>query len=309
MRRYVQALSALLINPFWAVFWKGPIYQGKLKHICAPGLNCYSCPVAVFACPIGTIQNLLASPGALQALSTGKGAVLVLFFVFGFLGTIGVLVGRAACGWACPFGLFQELMYKLPTRKFNIPPSWSYMKYAILVVLVLAFPLLLKPAVIYGPPALEQGEPWFCKILCPAGTLEASLPLTTAGALQKQYPYSLGWLFVWKVSVLFVLLVLMVYTRRPFCRTLCPLGALWGLCNYVSLYQLRMEEQRCTRCDRCLEVCPVQIKIYQSPSSPDCIRCLECVKVCPEACILTPSERRKSWPVPERSSADMGGSR
>ena len=62
-RRLIQLYSALLHNAHVKGFISGQIYQGKAKYACAPGFNCYSCPAAAGACPLGAIQNALASAG------------------------------------------------------------------------------------------------------------------------------------------------------------------------------------------------------------------------------------------------------
>ena len=62
-RRLVQVYSALLYNAHLKGFITGEIYRGKTKAVCVPGFNCYSCPGAVGACPLGSIQNALASAG------------------------------------------------------------------------------------------------------------------------------------------------------------------------------------------------------------------------------------------------------
>ncbi len=87
-RTYVQAGAALLQNSY---FFK------NLKFCPTPALNCYACPLAVTACPIGTLQNLIL-----------KGYLPLA--ILGFLITVGAAVGRAACGWACPFGFAQDLL-------------------------------------------------------------------------------------------------------------------------------------------------------------------------------------------------------
>ena len=60
-RHAVQALWALVSNSWLAGFAQGRIYSGKLKTVCLPGLNCYSCPGALGSCPIGALQAVLGS--------------------------------------------------------------------------------------------------------------------------------------------------------------------------------------------------------------------------------------------------------
>lgn len=263
-RRAAQFLSALFANSFFAGFARLDIYQGKLKYICVPFLNCYSCPGAVASCPVGSLQFLLAS--ATHSLS---------LYVLGVLVSAGAAAGRFVCGWLCPFGLFQELLAKITAKKFPLPGPLTWAKYPVLVFTV-ALPVLL---VNRG----GTGAPYFCQYLCPAGTLEAGLPL---GLGRPELRALLGSLFAWKAGVLAVFLAAMIFTYRPFCRSACPLGAFYGLFNPVSFWRLEIAARNCNRCRRCEQQCPLAIPVYRRPNSPECIRCLACTKACPNGAIF-----------------------
>ena len=60
-RRLIQVYAALLYNAHIKGYIKGDIYTGHIKNFCVPGFNCYSCPGAIGACPLGALQNALAS--------------------------------------------------------------------------------------------------------------------------------------------------------------------------------------------------------------------------------------------------------
>ena len=109
LRKWVQSLSALAVNAHLKGFFTGKIDTGPLKHFCVPGLNCYSCPGAVGACPIGAIQAVVGSRKGFP------------FLVVGWLALLGVLLGRFVCGWLCLFGLVQELLYKLKEEGYEFP--------------------------------------------------------------------------------------------------------------------------------------------------------------------------------------------
>lgn len=264
-RRLSQAVSAVIINSHWHSLFARTIYSGSLKGFCVPGLNCYSCPLAIFACPIGSIQHIFSQ--IRPSITAGK--YYLGFYVIGTLGIVGSAVGRMACGWICPFGALQDLLYKIPSPKIEIPRLFSYFKYAVLLVTVFILPAMVVDAFGYG-------EVWFCKYLCPAGTLEAGIPLT---ALSAPLRSQIGYQFWLKFSILVFFLALMIPVRRPFCRTTCPLGAVYSLFNQVSILKLSVSSE-CITCDRCYKVCPMGIKVYENPNSKDCIRCLDCVKVC-----------------------------
>ena len=267
-RTYIQACWALLTNSYASGFINGTIYQGNVKSVCVPGLNCYSCPGAWGACPMGSLQNALA--GRVTGFP---------FYVVGTLITIGALLGRIVCGWLCPFGLIQDLFFKIPPKKkVRRLPGEKYLRklrYVVLIVMGIILPLFAKGN--FG-----VGSPWFCKWICPSGTMIGGLPLI---ALNEELRSVLGWLFSWKMLVLAVLLAGSVFLFRPFCRYLCPLGAIYGLMNPVSLVKIRVSKSRCTSCGACQRACGLDVPVYREPNSADCIRCGKCITVCPHSAL------------------------
>ncbi|MFZ2087920.1 MAG: 4Fe-4S binding protein, partial [Desulfobaccales bacterium] len=241
-RRLVQILVSLGTNGYLLFPFTLDIYKGPLKAVCHPGLNCYACPGALLSCPVGAFQNFM---GAIR-LSTGvipqAGSV-----VLGYLGFIGVLLGRIPCGWLCPFGFIQELIYKIPSPKFSLwrPLRWG--KYVVLAVLVILAPLFLIDKV-------GLGQPWFCKLLCPAGTLLGAFPLL---AIKPNLWENLGLWFLNKMVWLTLILVGAVFISRFFCRLLCPLGAFYSLFNKISLTKIDFVEGNCVHCLACVPVCPM----------------------------------------------------
>ena len=276
-RTVVQLCFTALGNGYAAGFAQGKIYKGKGKLVCMPGLNCYSCPGALGACPIGSRQAVLADRNHRFA-----------FYVVGFLLVFGALLGRLVCGWLCPFGLVQDLLYKIPfVRKRKKLPGdrWlRYLKYGILAGFVIILPLTVLDIV-------GQGRPWFCQYICPSGTLFAGIPLIAANPPLQA---ALGWLFTWKAAILAVLVVLSVFVYRPFCRYLCPLGAIYGLFNPIALYRYEIDPSRCTACGRCQKACKLDIPVYRQPNSPECIRCGACRRACPESAIHSTLPRKKT---------------
>lgn len=59
IRLFVQAAFAALSNGYIKGFANGKIFEGDSKFLCVPGMNCYSCPGALGACPIGSLQATL----------------------------------------------------------------------------------------------------------------------------------------------------------------------------------------------------------------------------------------------------------
>ncbi|MDO5423951.1 MAG: 4Fe-4S binding protein [Eubacteriales bacterium] len=267
-RLTVQALWAFLTNSYLTGFRNGSIYRGNLKKLCVPGLNCYSCPGALGACPIGALQAVIGSWNFKAA-----------FYVSGFLIFVGALVGRLVCGWLCPFGLIQELLHKIPFFKkigtFRGDKLLRKLKYVVLVVFVILLPMFLVDV-------LGQGAPYFCKLICPAGTLEGGIPLVL---LNKAMRGTVGWLYAWKNLILGVTVFLSILIYRPFCKYLCPLGAIYAVFQPISVFRYRVDEEKCVGCGKCAKACKMQVDPVRDANSRECIRCGECKKVCPTGAI------------------------
>ncbi len=315
-RRLIQVISAVLYNCNIGGFAEGKIYQGASKGMCVPGLNCYSCPGAIGSCPLGSVQSALVSakykffaegkiyqgaskgmcvpglncyscPGAIGSCPLGSVQSALVsakykfpYYIIGILLLFGILLGRVICGFLCPFGLIQELLYKIPTKKVK-KGKWSeklsLLKYVILVVFVIIIPITMS-------------APGFCKYICPAGTLEAGVPLVSsnAGTLEAGVPLvssnqrlqSLtGFLFNWKIGIMITILVMTVFVFRGFCRFLCPLGAFYGLFNKISVFGFVIDENKCTGCNACTITCKLDVK---KVGDMECVQCGECINKCKE---------------------------
>lgn len=262
MRGWIQAGATLLSNIHLSNFFKGGIYQGSGKAVCVPGLNCYSCPAASGACPIGAFQAV-----------AGSSKFGFSYYITGFLILVGVLLGRFVCGFLCPFGWLQDLLHKIPGRKIStgrLKPL-TYMKYAVMIGTVILLPALMINDV-------GMGDPYFCKYICPQGVLEGALPLAAANAGIRS---ALGTLFTRKLIILMAVGILSVVFYRPFCKWVCPLGAFYGLMNKVALLGVEVDRGKCVSCGRCAEVCKMDVDITRTPNHGECIRCGKCVTVCP----------------------------
>ena len=268
IRLIVQACFAALSNGYIKGFTQGSLYQGDIKYVCTPGLNCYSCPGAFASCPIGSLQATLNSRDYYISL-----------YAAGILVVTGTFLGRFVCGFLCPFGLVQDLLFKIPfVKKIRTLPGEKFLRwlrYLILLVFVILLPVFVMD--ITG-----LGQPWFCKYICPAGTLEGGIPQTL---LNENLRGAIGFLFKWKVSILVVTVISSIIIYRPFCRYICPLGAIYGLFNKVSFYRYKVDPDKCTKCGACQKICKLNIKVYENPNSLDCIRCGECKAGCPKKAI------------------------
>ena len=264
-RRLVQLYAALLQNAHLRGFAEGKIYTGPTKAVCVPGLNCYSCPGAVGACPLGALQNAIAASASRPA-----------FYVVGLLLLFGLTLGRVICGWLCPVGLIQELAYKAPTpklKKNRYTRALSWLKYVILAVFVVIVPFWYS--------LQKYPVPAFCKYICPAGTLEGAVGLLAHPVNTEKFSM-LGLLFTRKFVILALVLTACVFIYRAFCRFVCPLGAIYGLFARIALLGVRVDAARCSGCGACLRACPMDVRRV---GDHECIHCGACMDACPEKAI------------------------
>lgn len=267
-RHIIQLVSAAFFNGYIKGFFKGSIFTGNSKILCVPVLNCYSCPGALGACPIGSIQAVL-----------GSTKFNFSFYVLGIVMLFGIVFGRIMCGFLCPFGLIQDLLYKIPLKKSAVPQkadkAFRKLKYAVLLIMVIILPIIAVNK--YG-----VGSPYFCKWICPAGTLEGGIPLLF---LNESLRKSIGFIFRWKAAVLIIIVILSVFIYRPFCRYICPLGAIYGLYNRVSFFGMNLDKEKCSSCKACEKACPMRVNLTEKINTAECIRCGKCSEVCHKGAI------------------------
>ena len=298
----IQGCFFILTNSFMIGWIKGSIYQGKLKYLCVPGMNCYSCPGAFGACPIGSLQAILDDFDTSKSWFDPVSGTYVKFplywvavYVIGIIMVFGAVCGRLVCGLLCPFGGVQDLLYKIPVKKLKLPrddrsiektknPKLTrallavdrylrYAKYAFLIIMVIFLPLIVK------------ADPWFCKYVCPSGMLLGGIPLMSRNA---DLAAAAGSLTLFKLCILVSMVVISIFLYRPFCRYICPLGAIYSLFNKVSLYKYGIDDSKCNRgkgCSACARACPMGVDPVKDPNNLECIRCGTCNATCPQKAI------------------------
>ncbi|MBQ6001653.1 MAG: 4Fe-4S binding protein [Synergistaceae bacterium] len=284
-RKIIQLYSALLYNAHLRGFVSGEIYRGVTKFACVPGLNCYSCPAAIGACPLGALQNALGSANH-----------RVGWYVLGIILLYGVILGRTVCGWLCPMGFIQELLHKIPTFKIaksKFTRILSHLKYVLLAVLVVIMPLWY--AVYHDMPM-----PGFCKYICPAGTFEGAIGLLSNSANSDMFGM-LGVFFTSKFALMIILALACIFFYRAFCRFICPLGAIYGFFNRFNIVGVKVDENLCTNCGNCIRACKMDVRFV---GDRECINCGECAKVCGQKAIAfrfgsseSPAKPRLIWGI------------
>lgn len=253
-RTITQTISFVMLH---SSFWD----WAQVKWLCNPVLSCHSCPLAWFACPIGVFVHY-------------SGYHVIPYLALGTVVVIGVLFARLLCGWVCPFGFLQDLLYKIPTWKFLMPAWTRFIKYGVLIFGVFLIPFFLG----------EQTAFSFCRI-CPAAALQSTIPnLINTGASVFQT------LIMVKLGFLVFFMVLTTFSYRAFCKVVCPIGAFLAPLNTVSLWKMKPPTHDCISCGWCDKACPPagnpssRVATGESTSrNMDCVLCYECKKVCPMA--------------------------
>lgn len=278
-RKWIQLISTVVQNIYPGFFTTNHIYSGFFKNFYCLGLNCHSCPASIFACPLGILQNLFASVRILSS----KLLIGSFSYILSSLFLFSLILGRFICGWLCPFGFFQDLIYKIPFFKKRIPiplKTRFYFKFALLITII------ILP--IFKVNEFGYGILYFCKYICPAGTLEAGYFTLL---LQPSLISLIGFTFFLKTFILIFFIILTLMDLRFFCKNICPLGLIYGIFNKIGLFKLSFNSNTCNACKVCEKVCPSNLSIPEEINSPECIRCLNCLKICPTKSIKLEIQR------------------
>lgn len=192
-----------------------------------------------------------------MALAGASPQLWAVFLLAALFSTL--LVKRAACSFACPLFPVGELLWRAGAKLFGrnfVAPFWFDLALRSAKYLVLGWVILAL-----------AGKP--------TGTALISVPM-----------------------VLFIagLLVLSLFFQMPWCRYLCPAGALLGLVAMASLLKIRRSPQHCVRCHKCSNRCPANLPVMLRTTlrSPECFACYRCVDGCPAPGALdlaTPGKR------------------
>ena len=251
-----------------------------------PFLNCQSCEMATGACPVGQAQmGILDKSVPLLALGTIVATAAVL--------------GRALCGWLCPFGLFSDILDRISLRRFVPSHRWRIGGYVVGGLLIAATLVFVAAGI--------TGQAPFCSTVCASGKLYGLLPYyaTTAAPEVARLDAAGGTgTFIYHAALFGLFLVAAVLiSGRVFCRYLCPLGAALGLAHRVSAVRVVHHAAHCSGCEQCLPSCPMGIDLARPDflTQSSCIRCGRCVAVC--------ARGARTWELPwARSAQPSAGS-
>jgi NosR/NirI family transcriptional regulator, nitrous oxide reductase regulator len=182
----------------------------------------------------------------------------MLFIIWTFTAATILLWGRGIfCGWLCPFGALQELINeaarKLKIRQFELPFRIHEKLWAVKYMIFLA---------LFGV-SLES--------------------MSTAEKLAEVEPFKTSILMMfqrewWFVSYAVALLVISIFTRKVYCRYICPLGAALAIPTKLRLFDWLKRRQECgDPCQLCAKECEIQaIHPNGEINANECHHCLDC---------------------------------
>ncbi len=255
LRRWIQTLSLILANAYF-LSW--------LRFIPCGFLNCSNCALATFTCPLILLQRgaIFISMGMLGMMFWKiVGSIIVALAI---LLLFGAALGTWTCGWLCPFGFVQDLLHKIPTRKFSLPGWAGWFRLPLFALLVGIIPYLTRSFA-------------FCDI-CPPGTITRLVQQASNIPLFLRAPE--GIMALVSISSLGLFLFLALFINRPFCTLLCPIGGIYGLSNKFSGLFLGIKKDDCSLCRLCEKSCPQGLNPLEIPNHSSCTRCLECTDHC-----------------------------
>lgn len=187
----------------------------------------------------------------------GRKVMLAFFIPFVALLLLTYLCGKGWCGWLCPLGGLQDLIYlgrwpHLRGRKSFIVLRTRPAQLTLRIIQIVAFVALIAVLV------LKQ-MPFYCSI----DPFKAIFRLAVSGEL------------MWALVALLVLSSLLIY--RPFCKAFCPVGLLLNLVSMIpGAHRIRIDESGCKHCKRCARECPMP-SIRNDQVNSTCIHCGECL--------------------------------
>lgn len=169
---------------------------------------------------------------------------LVLFTVVG---------NKIFCGWICPLGCLQEVIFRLSKiKKFKLPfyitNSFRLSFFGIFLIFVFLF-----EANIYN--------------------------------LFNPFEFFSQQLNTYTIIVTSIVILASIFYFRPFCQFLCPAGLFTWIFEHVSLFKIHKNEEKCIHCNKCIKESPceaIESIINDKKIIPDCFPCGECIRSCPE---------------------------
>lgn len=239
---------------------------GLKTGFCYPFFYCNSCPAATSACPIRALEI---------GVSKGNWNWKFILYPLVIIGSVGIIFGRAVCGWACPIGTLQRATGAVARKikkkstiiqkigNFRYEKYFRYIKYFNLLGLAILIPIFID---------------FMFTDICPVGFMVGTIPISALSP--GEYVPNFFFYYALVIFVLFIILIFVV--ERGWCKYFCPVGALFAPFNKISMVHISVKKGKCVDCNACSYNCPMGIDVPNMNRDPECIICGKCVDVCPK---------------------------
>ncbi len=225
------------------------------------------------------LTNSIIFPGSIIGGFASIASMLVI--VIG----VSLALGRGFCSWGCFYGGWDDgtsrILRKPKIKKIN--PVFRWISFAVLLIIALISAMTLNPA--------------YCDWLCPFKTVTEFEKVTSFTILMKT--------IVFLSLFIGLVIILPVLTRKRIqCATFCPMGALLSLTNKINAFDVRINKEKCSSCEKCIKACPTLSlsaeDVAAGRPSITCMKCGSCIDSCSKQAIHyhikgTPTDRNYSW--------------
>ncbi len=206
-------------------------------------------------CPFGgvvSIYQFIMEGSYVHRIHDSSFVLMILVFI------LTILFGAVFCGWVCPLGSVQEWIGKIGKKIFGkrynhfvpakVDKILRYLRYAMLI-------WVLYATISSAQLAFKSIDPYY--------------------ALFKFWT---GEVAISALVILALVLLVSLFIERPWCKYLCPFGAVLGLISKFSIFSIKRDSKSCIDCKNCDRSCPMNIEISSQNSihHTNCIGCLKC---------------------------------
>jgi polyferredoxin len=180
-------------------------------------------------------------------------------------------LGRGFCSWFCFFGGMDDGFSRLfrKARVKNVNPKWTYLPYAVLLLIVLGSAITLAP--------------FYCEWLCPFKTVTEYPAITSAKTVIQAI------IFI-SLFIALVMVLPALTRRRTQCSLFCPMGAFQSFTNKINVFEVRVDPEKCIKCNKCIQTCPTfsisEETMAKGKTAMTCMKCGKCIDACKQKAIF-----------------------
>ncbi len=193
-----------------------------------------------------------------------SGAFMILLVI-----VVGLVYGRAFCSWGCFFGGQDQLFSSLPrTRRWklgSLRPLVRYFSYGLLAFIILHSFATLSPT--------------YCFWLCPFKVTSEFIEVNSFIRVVQTFTFVILW-------ILLAVFLPFLSKKRIQCGLFCPMGAFLSCTSKINLFGIRIDKERCKKCNRCIDACQTfsltKESLEKGQPTIGCSKCGACVDICPE---------------------------